>query len=146
MLVLSSLNKLLGQVLSPPALHTAVLFTASGALVSFASAATRPKDDIRVLVGLASEVWAETREDGEGMVDSELGRIIVLPVVSVPKQEGQPPKDPALLIALNATDDIEWGDLQLKGQNLAAHLAKPLQQVQDKLDAAPPPPSKSGRR
>ena len=74
MLVLSSLNKLLAHVLSPPSLHTAVLFTSSGALVSFASAgpAPRPKDDIRVLVGLASEVWSETREDGEGVVESEV--------------------------------------------------------------------------
>ena len=56
MLVLSSLNKLLSHVLTPPALHTAVLFTASGALVSFAVAGpnARPKDEIRVLVGLAS--------------------------------------------------------------------------------------------
>lgn len=86
MLALSSLNKLLSHVLSPPALHTAVLFTASGALVSYATTTggagnssdphspsrPRPKDDIRVLVGLASQVWAETKEDGEGLVDSEV--------------------------------------------------------------------------
>ena len=74
MLVLSSVNKLLGHVLAPPALHTAVLFTASGSLVSYSTAGPepRPKDDIRVLVGLATEVWAETAEDGEGMVDSEV--------------------------------------------------------------------------
>ena len=90
MLNLSSLNKLLSHVLVPPTLHTAILFTASGDLVSYASVTSpagrgageggkgldsirpRPKDDIRVLVGLASEVWAETREYGEGMVDSEV--------------------------------------------------------------------------
>ncbi|KAL5494777.1 hypothetical protein ACEPAI_239 [Sanghuangporus weigelae] len=170
MLALSSLNKLLGHVLAPPALHTAVLFTASGALVSYATASSsdsssspRSKDDIRVLVGLASEVWAETKEDGEGMVDSELGRIIVLPIVPTSKQQqdggsgnnngsnnsnssSQPPKDSALLIALNATNDIEWGDLQHKAQTLAAHLSKPLEKVQAKLDSAPPPLSKTTRR
>ena len=85
MLALSSLNKLLSHILSPPALHTAVLFTASGAVVSYATTGgagnssdplspsrPRPKDDIRVLVGLASQVWAETKEDGEGLVDSEV--------------------------------------------------------------------------
>ncbi|OCB89019.1 hypothetical protein A7U60_g3827 [Sanghuangporus baumii] len=172
MLALSSLNKLLGHVLAPPALHTAVLFTAAGALVSYATAASspesssnpRPKDDIRVLVGLASEVWAETKEDGEGMVDSELGRIIVLPIVPTSKQQqeggsgnsnnsgnnstssSQPPKDSALLIALNATDDIEWGDLQHKAQTLAAHLSKPLEKLQAKLDSTSPPLSKTTRR
>ena len=75
-------------------------------------------------------------------------------------------KDSALLIALNATDHMEWGELQQKArtnlvfpnfhsrllisceqaQNLAAHLAKPLQQVQSKLDSAPSPTSKSDRR
>ncbi|KAH8110591.1 hypothetical protein DFH11DRAFT_754006 [Phellopilus nigrolimitatus] len=144
MLVLSSLNKLLAQVLAPPALHTAVLFTASGALVSFASASARPKDDVRVLVGLASEIWAETREDGEGLVDSELGRIVVLPVASL--QEGRPPKEPILLIALNATDSVEWGELQRKAQGLAAHLAKPLQELQNKIGSPAPSASKSARR
>ena len=72
MLVLSSLNKLLGQVLSPPNIHTVVLFTTNGELVSFASSnPTYSKDDVLVLVGLGTEIWSETREDGEGMVDSE---------------------------------------------------------------------------
>ncbi|KAL5519432.1 hypothetical protein ACEPAH_1115 [Sanghuangporus vaninii] len=169
MLALSSLNKLLGHVLAPPALHTAVLFTAAGALVSYATASSpdsssspRPKDDILVLVGLASEVWAETKEDGEGMVDSELGRVIVLPIVPTSKQQlqqqdggsngnnssssSQPPKDSALLVALNATDDIEWGDLQHKAQTLVAHLSKPLEKVQAKLDSTSPPLSKTTRR
>ncbi len=72
MLVLSSLNKLLGQVLSPPGIHTVVLFTTNGELLSFASAnPDYSKDDVLVLVGLGTEIWSETREDGEGMVDSE---------------------------------------------------------------------------
>lgn len=75
MLVLASLPKLLQRALAPPELHTAVLFTSAGALVAFATApgAPRPKDDVHVLVGLASEVWSETRVDDEGVVDSEVG-------------------------------------------------------------------------
>ena len=74
MLVLSSLNKLLAHVLSPPTIHTAVIFSPSGELIAFESAhaPTRPKDDVRVLVGIASEIWTETRDDGEGMVESEV--------------------------------------------------------------------------
>lgn len=77
MLVLSALTKLLAQVLAPPGLHTAVLLTAEGDLVAFASVPpTRVKDDVRVLVGLASEIWAETRADAAAgdasMVDSEV--------------------------------------------------------------------------
>ncbi|THH09329.1 hypothetical protein EW145_g2086 [Phellinidium pouzarii] len=144
MLALSSLHKLLAQVLVPPALHTAVLFSSSGALVSFASIGARPKDDIRVLVGLASEIWAETWEDGEGMVDSELGRIVVLPVASLQDTHSQ--REPMLLIVLNATDSVEWGELQRKGQSLASHLARPLQQLQDKMGSPAPVSSKNGRR
>jgi len=73
MLVLSSLNKLLSQVLAPPAIHTAVLFTTTGELLSCASSnQNHSKDDVRILVGLGTEVWSETKEEGEGMVDSEV--------------------------------------------------------------------------
>lgn len=77
MLVLSSLNKLIGQVLSPIGIHTAVLFTTNGELISFATAnPDYSKDDVLVLVGLGTEIWSETREDGEGMVDSEEVRLV----------------------------------------------------------------------
>jgi len=146
MLVLSSLNKLLGQVLSPPNIHTAVLFTSNGDLVSFAS--SKPdssKDDVLVLVGLGSEIWSETREDGEGMVDSEeLGRVVVCPVTSDASQLHLP--EPLVLIALNGNDKVEWGQMQLKAKSLAKHLAGPLAQLKGKLTSTPVQPvSKSSR-
>ena len=73
MLVLSTLTKLLDQVLSENDVHTAILLTPNGELVSFSSSTTRPKDDVRVLVGLSREVWSETRGEEEGMLDSEVG-------------------------------------------------------------------------
>ncbi|PAV22678.1 terpenoid [Pyrrhoderma noxium] len=141
MLVLSSFNKLLSHVLAPPTLHTAVIFSPSGELIAFESSRARPKDDVRVLVGVASDIWAETRDDGEGMVESELGKIYVLPITPSTSEregrEGRPsskePENPVLLIALNATDDAQWGELQRKGQGLAAHISKPLQQLLGRL-------------
>lgn len=72
MLNLSNLRILLSQVTAPATLHTAVLFTPSGQLVSFASDPPRSKDEIRVIVGLGAEIWQETKEHGTGMVDSEV--------------------------------------------------------------------------
>ena len=72
MLLLSSLHNLLQQVLSLPELHTAVLFTPEGHLVSYASYSSKPKDEIRVLVGVSGEVWQETKQHGIGMVDGEV--------------------------------------------------------------------------
>jgi hypothetical protein len=72
MLVLSTLHKLLSQVLSLPDLHTALLLTPEGQLISFSSDPARPKDEILVVVGLSGEVWRETRQQGTGMVDSEV--------------------------------------------------------------------------
>ena len=72
MLNLNNLRTLLSQVLLPPALRSAILFTPEGQLVSYASDATTAKDEIRVIVGLSSEIWRETRDLGVGMVDSEV--------------------------------------------------------------------------
>lgn len=72
MLMLSTLHTLLSQVLSPPHLHTAALLTPTGELVSFACDPGRPKDEVRIIVGLCGEVWQETRQQGHGMVDSEV--------------------------------------------------------------------------
>ena len=72
MLLLSMLHSLLSQVLAPPHLHTVILFTPAGELVSVASEPTRPKDEIRILVGITGEVWQETREQGYGMVESDV--------------------------------------------------------------------------
>ncbi|KAL1739602.1 hypothetical protein HDZ31DRAFT_49107 [Schizophyllum fasciatum] len=149
MLVLSALQNLLAQVLDPPALHSAVLFTPAGHLVSYAADAARPKDEIRVVVGIAGEVWLETRGEGagaggkdgtggeEGMVDSELGRIIVLPIV-----EGGAGA-PLMLLALNGTESVPWEELQSKGRVLAQHLARHLGKFREHLIAprSPPPPA-----
>lgn len=72
MLVLSALHSLLSQVLHVPDLHTVILFTPAGHLVSVATEQFRAKDDIHVVVGLSGEVWQETRDQGYGMVDSEV--------------------------------------------------------------------------
>ncbi|KAF4573393.1 hypothetical protein EYR36_007906 [Pleurotus pulmonarius] len=130
MLSLSTLHTTLAHILAPPYLHTAILFTTTGQLISYAShhnhssispstlnppstspqsdtdadtnvitvrtpgvavgekravaRGSRSKDDIRVLVGLGSELWGETKGAGVGMVDSELGRIVVVPILALP--------------------------------------------------------------
>ena len=75
MLMLPILHSLLSQVLAPH-LHTAVLFTTSGELLSATSEPIRPKDEIRIIVGLSGEVWQETKEQGYGMVDSEVRSVL----------------------------------------------------------------------
>lgn len=72
MLNLTNLRLLLAQALSTGGANTAALFTPEGQLVSFASEPPRPKDEVRVLVGLSSEIWQESRDDGAGMADSEV--------------------------------------------------------------------------
>ena len=72
MLVLATLHRLLSQVISSPGLHTAALFTPNGQLVSYACDSTRSKDDVRLVVGLSSEIWLEVADQGIGMVDSEV--------------------------------------------------------------------------
>lgn len=79
MLMLSKLYSILERVLDFPDLHTAALLTVAGELVSYASEPGRPKDEIRVVVGLAGEVWRETREQGFGMVESEVSGILFRP-------------------------------------------------------------------
>ncbi|KAJ7750188.1 hypothetical protein B0H16DRAFT_1549772 [Mycena metata] len=143
MLVLSRLQDSLRKILSPPGLHTAVLLTPSGQLVSFASYESRCKDEIRVIAGLSGEVWQETQEQGSGMVDSELGRIVVLPVDEAPELLPMPLPDdyqPLMLLVLNSTDAVEWDDLQTKGKALASQIAKPLSKFRQHLVVHKPPP------
>ncbi|KAK2461497.1 hypothetical protein APHAL10511_005960 [Amanita phalloides] len=138
MLVLSTLHQLLSQFLSHPHLHTAVLLTPAGELVSSACCYERPKDDIRVLVGLSGEIWRETRHRGFGMVDSEMGRIAVAPVDTT-EEDGSPPgfqsldPQPVLLVALNATDDVDWGELHARSKTLGGLLGKPLRKYREAL-------------
>ncbi|KAI0067999.1 terpenoid synthase [Artomyces pyxidatus] len=125
MLNLSTLHKLLSQVLEPPHLHTAVLLTPEGQLVSYATGPARSKDSVRVVVGLSAEVWQEAGEQGIAFIDSELGRILILPVeetaangiVEASPESGASERShdkPLMLVALNSTDVIEWDDLEAK--------------------------------
>ncbi|KAL0577285.1 hypothetical protein V5O48_004714 [Marasmius crinis-equi] len=185
MLALSTLHTLLSQIITPSSrLHTAILSTPSGHLVCYAS--ERPKDEIRVIVGLSGEVWQETLSLGPGaedekermgMVSSELGRILVVPVDSdephalQTQPRSQPPTPtthssttsastitagrnrpldlreqtqeytPLMLLTLNASEEVEWEELQLKGKALAAHIAKPLSKYREHLQGLSTPSS-----
>ncbi|KAK7058627.1 coq1 putative hexaprenyl diphosphate synthase [Paramarasmius palmivorus] len=145
MLVLSTLHTLLSQVLSLPHLHSAILSTPSGQLVCYASDPFRPKDEIRVVVGLSGEIWQETLDNGTGMVDSELGRIMVIPVDEPSEEQSQPPPSktyqPLMLLTLNSTDAVEWNELQAKGKALAKHLARSLGKYREHLASPKPPPT-----
>lgn len=74
MLVLATLHRLLSQLISSPGLHTAAILTPNGQLVSYACDPTRSKDDVRLVVGLSSEIWLEVADQGIGMVDSEVSK------------------------------------------------------------------------
>ncbi|KAJ7103125.1 hypothetical protein B0H15DRAFT_874520 [Mycena belliarum] len=146
MLVLSRLQDSLSQILEPPELHTVVLLTPSGQLVSFASYPSRSKDEIRVIAGLAGEVWQETLEQGFGIVDSEVGRIAVLPVDEPLELIPQPlPEDyqPLMLLVLNSTEAVDSEDLLEKGRALASQIAKPLSKFRPHLTVRKPPPMPS---
>ncbi|EMD42328.1 hypothetical protein CERSUDRAFT_110846 [Gelatoporia subvermispora B] len=142
MLNLPNLRNLLLQVLDLPALHTAVLFTPEGHLVTYASDPTKQKDGVRVIVGLSGEVWQETKEQGIGMVDSELGRILVLPIGlwqhDEHAEDGHDEEhDPLMLLALNAESSVSWAELESKARELGKHLETPVAQLRGRLAAAP---------
>lgn len=144
MLALATLHGLLLRILSPPHFHTVVLHTPAGELISAASDPPRPKDEIHIVVGLSGEVWKETKEGGFGMVDSELGRIIVFPVMETLEDSVESQgeiRSPIMLLALNATDTVEWEELHNKGTALAAHLAKQLSKFGPLLSSPPAPTS-----
>ncbi|GJJ15061.1 hypothetical protein Clacol_009336 [Clathrus columnatus] len=173
MLNLISLRKGLSSILSPSRMHTAILFTPSGDLIAHATNNTSiTKEQLRVLVGLATEIWCETSEDGISMAESELGKILIVPMQSQSsKRESRigrhtsrspsssntsPPPQPypmfrmnnvdsdsssssPFLIALNATDDVEWAEMQMKARGVVNHFAEPLLEFGTRL--VPPPPS-----
>ncbi|KAG8946238.1 hypothetical protein FRC04_011984 [Tulasnella sp. 424] len=172
MLVLSTLTALLSQLLSSY-LHTAILLTPQGHLVAYSSDSsqiTRSEDRIRVVIGLASEVWregtkdaapSEVNNDGEvvegdaevdeiddedeiGMLECELGRVLVYPIYAsqpkspsqtTPKASGSSPstRQPILLLALNGTDDEPWGLMHTKARALGKYLSEPLASLGEKL-------------
>ncbi|GBE77506.1 hypothetical protein BKA93DRAFT_732135 [Sparassis latifolia] len=143
MLNLTNVRNLLSQVLELPALHTAVLFTPQGELISYSADAYTPKDHVRVVVGLGGEVWQETKTQGIGMVASEVGRIVVLPVglkEEGPKEEGEEDDDdPFMLLAVNADDSVPWSELESKARELVRHLERPIGSLRERLAASPVP-------
>ncbi|KAI0249555.1 hypothetical protein BJV78DRAFT_1226993 [Lactifluus subvellereus] len=162
MLVLATLHQLLSQVISSPGLHTAVLLTPNGQLVSYACDSTRSKDDVRLVVGLSSEIWLEVADQGIGMVDSELGRILVLGVQdavatthSTNESETSPANSantdhasdkPLMLVALSATEAVGWEDLEAKGRELADYLSRPVSRLRKPLATPSSPPSPPATR
>lgn len=164
MLVLSNVHKLLARALAPPELHTAVLLTPAGQLVSCAADPARCKDDVRAIVGLSGEKWQEAGDRGVGM-ESPFGRIMVLAVEAPGETGGQDgtgeprstvgggkdedkgegegagagevaSEKPLMLVALNATSAVEWDVLEAKGRELAGHLARPIGKIRAPLAAA----------
>ncbi|KDQ63072.1 hypothetical protein JAAARDRAFT_120979 [Jaapia argillacea MUCL 33604] len=140
MLILSSIHNLLSQVLHLPEIHTAVLLTPSGQLISCASDPSRGKDGVRVVAGLSSEVWQETRDRGFHMVDGEFGRIIVVPIEKTLDQpagsrEDEELSEPLMLLAINALESVESTELETRARELANHLAGPINQYRDRLSA-----------
>ncbi|KAI0334454.1 hypothetical protein GY45DRAFT_1270200 [Cubamyces sp. BRFM 1775] len=140
---LANLRTLLSRVLLPPELHTVALFTPEGELVCYASEPSRTKDHVRVLVGLSTETWQEERDQKVGMVECELGHILVLPIESTKKAEDD---DPLMLLALNSDKSIPFSVLETKGKKLVEHLEKPVAQLSRKLAAPSPPASPRGDR
>ncbi|RXW24563.1 hypothetical protein EST38_g1266, partial [Candolleomyces aberdarensis] len=57
--------------------------------------------------------------------------------------ENKPAGQPLMLLALNATDTVDWEDLQEKGFVIAAHLSKPLSRFGELLKVKPIPPTPS---
>ncbi|KAI6114895.1 hypothetical protein EV401DRAFT_117216 [Pisolithus croceorrhizus] len=194
MLVLQSLHNYLAQVLSPPSIHTALLVTPEGALVSYASqldcendqgsvssfgttptaraieltvdglpasvvarptpltttqgdlGRVRSKDEVRKVAGLSAEVWAETRgvEGEEGMVESELGRILVFAVEEPREENSGPAEEPLLLLALNGTTDADWEIMSKKARKLAAFLAPSVNKQRGQMQPVSPVSSANG--
>ncbi|KAI0690760.1 hypothetical protein BC835DRAFT_1363193 [Cytidiella melzeri] len=135
MLNLINLRLLLAQTLSTGGVQTATLFTPEGQLISFASEPPRSKDEVRVLVGLSSEIWQEARDQGMGMADSELGRILVVPAEQSRKTSVGHDEDdePLLLLAVNAPGSVSWDLLEAKAQQVVQHLDKPVSELRGKL-------------
>ncbi|KAF9270804.1 hypothetical protein L218DRAFT_849557 [Marasmius fiardii PR-910] len=139
MLVLSTLHTLLSQIITPSTgLHTAILSTPAGHLVCYASDRGRPKDEVRVIVGLSGEVWQETlcvdsgdEKSRTGMVSSE---VTTTTRNGSADSKGQNQEYmPLMLLTLNSSEEVEWEELELKGKALASHIAKPLSKYREHL-------------
>ncbi|KDQ15551.1 hypothetical protein BOTBODRAFT_54461 [Botryobasidium botryosum FD-172 SS1] len=106
------------------------------------------------------EGGGERDEEWPCMAECELGRLLVLPIFpsaspSSPSSSETPrpalPRShthssrPALVLVLNATGDVPWGLLRLKGIALAEFLSERLALVGDQL-TAPPVQAPASRR
>jgi len=93
MLVPSALKATLERVVSSADVRTCVLLTSKSRLLSYASYPHYAEDLVKVLMSLAAEAWREVqrddtlhgdgglaREDQIAMVESELGRVVVMPI------------------------------------------------------------------
>ncbi|KAG1781550.1 hypothetical protein EV702DRAFT_1071621 [Suillus placidus] len=105
---------------------------------SGSSCLQRSKDEIWILAGLSAEVWAETRgeegvEKGMGMVESELGRIVVVPVDGASQDE----REPLLLLAVNGGAEADWKTMCAKAKKLGAYLAPSVNKHRGAIEASP---------
>jgi hypothetical protein len=93
------------------------------------------------LAGLSAEVWAETRsedgvEKGMGMAESELGRIVVVPVDDA-SPESQDEREPLLLLAVNGGAEADWKTMCAKAKKLGAYLAPSVNKHRGAIEASP---------
>ncbi|KAL4252449.1 hypothetical protein ABKN59_002708 [Abortiporus biennis] len=140
MLNLNNLRSLLAQLLSQSPVRIAALLSPEGKLVSYAADLATPKDEVRVIVGLSSEIWQETKDQGVGMVESELGRVVVLPVQDAPKTRNNEKQEPLLLLALTADSSVEWSEIERSARELAKYLERPAAELRERLAVAPTSP------
>ncbi|KIK47418.1 hypothetical protein CY34DRAFT_799368 [Suillus luteus UH-Slu-Lm8-n1] len=111
---------------------------ASGSGSSQTMSLQRSKDEIWILAGLSAEVWAETRgeegiEKGMGMVESEVGRIVVVPVDDAMEDE----REPLLLLAVNGGPEADWKAMCSKAKTLGAYLAPSVNRHRSVIEASP---------
>ncbi|KAG0698445.1 isoprenoid synthase domain-containing protein [Suillus ampliporus] len=148
MLNLPTLHTYLTQLLSPTdTIHTALLLTPEGAVVSFACSSTASSNEIWILAGLSAEVWAETRgEEGDGkgmgMVESELGRIVVVPVDDA-SPEVQNEREPLLLLAVNGGAEADWKTMSASSRRHHSALAQPQTRPSPAPQSQTPTPPKT---
>ncbi|KAJ3721936.1 hypothetical protein EV361DRAFT_5274 [Lentinula raphanica] len=145
MLKLSTLHTYLNQVLDLPCLHTAILLTPTGQLISYASDPTRSKEDIRSVVGLSGDSFLEVEEQGFAIFEIKgkphLGSIYVQAINE--EDSSQDNWQPLMLLVLNFTNGYDQEVVRLKAKALATHLAKSLSKYRDYLIFPRPPPTSS---
>jgi len=103
LLVPSALKATLERVVSPADVRTCVLLTSKSRLLSYASHPQYAEDLVKVLVSLAAGAWREAQRDKtfheEGglakedqivMMESELGRVVVMPIYAPSSSDVSP--------------------------------------------------------